>query len=420
VFGFDPYHILIAAIGASLLLSHWLPRLVLTRPPAATALLMGCGIVAATLFPGIFAGLDPTENPALWETTAEIVVIIVLFATGLRIDDIGGLRLWRPTIGLLAVTMPLTIAAVAALGWALAGMTVAGALLLGAVLAPTDPVLAGDIQVGPPLEGREHPVRFALTTEAGLNDGLAFPFVYLALRIAADGYGAVGLAEWLLWDVLYRIAVGAALGAGIGWLLGRVLFVFPARNTLAASGPGVLALAGVLLCYGVVELAEGYGFVAVFVAGVLVRRAEAGHRFHRRLHLFSESVENAMTVILLVLLGGVMPTLWPHLTWQHSVIGFGLILVIRPFAGAVGLLGSDRNPRERALIAVYGIRGIGSIYYLGYAATHVEFIDEGALWALVSFTVFASTVIHGLTAHEAVRLLDAEAPQPREPSGKHP
>ena len=114
----------------------------------------------------------------------------MLFATGLRIDDLGGWRLWRPTVGLLAVTMPLTIAAVAVLGWALTGMTLAGALLLGAVLAPTDPVLAGDIQVGPPLEGREHPVRFALTTEAGLNDGLAFPFVYLALHVAAGGFDA--------------------------------------------------------------------------------------------------------------------------------------------------------------------------------------------------------------------------------------
>jgi NhaP-type Na+/H+ or K+/H+ antiporter len=174
--------------------------------------------LAPPRLPESFTGLDPISAPELWEITAEIVVIVVLFSTGLRIDDLGSLRLWRPTLLLLAVTMPLTIAAVAVMGWAIAGMTIAGAVLLGAVLAPTDPVLAGDVQVGPPLEGREHPVRFALTTEAGLNDGLAFPFVYLALHLAVEDWGAVLLVEWLAWDVVYRIGVGVALGAAVGWV----------------------------------------------------------------------------------------------------------------------------------------------------------------------------------------------------------
>lgn len=413
LFGFESYHILFAAIGASLILSYWLPRLIFSRPPAVSAMLMAFGMLGSVLFPGIFAGIDPTSNPEIWEITAEIVVIVVLFATGLRIDNLGNYRLWRPTVGLLAVTMPLTIGAVALLGWAMTGMTVAGAVLLGAVLAPTDPVLAGDVQIGPPLEGREHPVRFTLTTEAGLNDGLAFPFVYLALHIAAGALDPAGWAMWILWDVFYRIALGAALGAGIGWVLGRILFVVPAWNTLARSGPGVLALAGVLLCYGLVELAEGYGFIAAFVAGVIVRRAESKHEFHHRLHLFSEALESAMTAILLVLLGGVMPALWPHLDLYHSVIGFGLLLVIRPLAGGLGLLGTEHSFRERAVIAFYGVRGIGSIYYLGYAATHVEFINEAQIWALVTFTVFASTIIHGLTASETVRLLNIDGPEAR-------
>ncbi len=113
-------------------------------------------------------------------------------------------------------------------------------------------------------------------------------------------------------------------------------------------------------------------------------------------------------MILLVLLGGVMPGLWPFLDWRHALVGFGLILVIRPLAAAVSLIGSDRTPPERFVIAFYGVRGIGSIYYLGYAATHIEFIDEAAIWALVAFTIFASTVIHGLTAHVVVRRLVAE------------
>jgi NhaP-type Na+/H+ or K+/H+ antiporter len=408
MYGFDSYHILIIIIGASLLLANWLPRLAFRRPPAASALLMLLGFLGVLWFPESFAGLDPLAAPELWEITAEIVVIVVLFSTGLRIDDLGSLRLWRPTLMLLAVTMPLTIAAVALMGWTMAGMTLAGAVLLGAVLAPTDPVLAGDVQVGPPLEGREHPVRFALTTEAGLNDGLAFPFVYLALHLAVENWSPALLAQWLVWDVFYRIGVGVVLGAAVGWVLGQLLFRVPSRSELAETGTGILSLAAVLLAYGMVEIAEGYGFIAAFVAGVAVRRVEQEHPYHKRLHSYSEALETAVTALLLVLLGAAMPGLWPYLTWQHSVIGFGLILLIRPVAGSLGLIGCDLNMRERAVVAFYGVRGIGSVYYLGYAATHVEFIDEGALWALATFTIFASTVIHGLTAAETVRVLVRE------------
>lgn len=408
MYGFDSYHILIIIIGTSLLLANWLPRLVFRGPPAASALLMLFGLLGAAWFPGSFAGLDPISSPGLWETAAEIVVIVVLFSTGIRIDDLGRWRLWRPTLMLLAVTMPLTIAAVALMGWAVAGMTVAGAVLLGAVLAPTDPVLAGDVQVGPPLEGREHPVRFALTTEAGLNDGLAFPFVYLALHLAVENWGPALLAQWLVWDVLYRIGVGVMFGAAIGWILGQVLFRVPSRSSLAETGTGILSLAAVLLAYGLVEIAEGYGFIAAFAAGVVVRQVERQHPYHKRLHSYSEALETAVTGLLLFLLGAAMPILWPYLTWQHSVIGFGLILLIRPLTGALGLIGSGLNTRERAVVVFYGVRGIGSVYYLGYAATHVEFIDKGALWALATFTIFASTVIHGLTAAETVRVLVRE------------
>lgn len=420
-FAFETYHILIVALGVSLLVSYWLPHRLWRRPPAATALLMTCGIAGSLLFPDVVSVIDPTQNPLIWERAAELVVIMTLFATGLQIDDLGGRRLWWPTVRLLAITMPLTIAAVALLGWGLAGMTVGGAILLGAVLAPTDPVLAGDLQIGPPLEGREHPVRFALTTEAGLNDGLAFPFVYLALHVAMQGTNpAAWIVEWLAWDVLYRIAVGTLLGGVIGWALGRILAV-PSWNTVAASGPGVLVLAGVFLAYGLVELAEGYGFIAAFVAGLVCRRAESRHRFHQHLHAFANSVEHAVTAILLVLLGSVMPSLWSYLDWPLTIIGFGLILAIRPAAGMLSLAGSSLNLKSPAVVAIYGVRGIGSIYYLGYASTHVEFMDEGALWAVVAFTIFASTVMHGLTASATVEVLDRElAAGGGDPEGRGP
>jgi NhaP-type Na+/H+ or K+/H+ antiporter len=308
--------------------------------------------------------------------------------------------------------MPLTILAVALLGFWLAGMTLGGAILLGAVLAPTDPVLAGDVQVGAPTEGGEHPVRFALTTEAGLNDGLAFPFVYLGLIVAAEGFTPGDLAvEWFARDVVYRIVVGTISGAAIGWLLGKVLFSIPMRNPLAKTASGVLALAGVLLAYGATELVEGYGFIAAFVSGLTLRRAEVGHEFHGRLHSFSEAIEHALTAILLLLIGGALPLLWPELDWRHVTIALALIFLIRPLAGWISLSGTDLLGRERLVVAAYGVRGIGSIYYLGYATSHLSFVNEGQLWATIALTILISTVVHGLTAGAAVRRVTEQEDQ---------
>jgi NhaP-type Na+/H+ or K+/H+ antiporter len=408
-FGLEGYHVALTAVGAGIILSYWIPRFLSGREPAASALLILFGILAFSFVPGMPAAFDPRAAPEIWALTSELAVIVALFGTGLRIDNLRSYRHWQPVVRLLVVVMPLTILSVALLGWALAGMTLAGALLLGAVLAPTDPVLAGDVQVGPPTEGGEHPVRFSLTAEAGLNDGLAFPFVYLGLIVAAEGFAPGSWAvEWLARDVVYRIAVGAASGAAIGWLLGRILFAIPVRNVLADTGSGVLALAGVLLCYGATELIEGYGFIAAFVAGLALRRAEAEHEFHGKLHGFNESIEHALTAILLVLIGGVLPVLWAQLDWRHLAIGLALILVIRPLAGWLGLWGTHLKHRERFVVAAYGVRGIGSIYYLGYATSHLEFVNEGQLWATVAFTIAASTVVHGLTAGAAVEHVTQE------------
>lgn len=414
-FGLSPIHVLMAVVGATVFVAYLLPRIAFLRAASSSAILMTLGLVTFAFVPGMPEALDPTVSPRLWEITSEVAVIVVLFATGLRIDNVSSWRRWRPTFRLLLIAMPLTIGVLAFLGWALAGMTVAGAVLLGAVLSPTDPVLAGDVQVGPPLEGREHPVRFTLTAEAGLNDGLAFPFVYLGLIIAAHGTDpSQWLAEWVLRDLLYRITVGALVGALVGWLLGRSLFSPWGRSAIEKSGPGVLALGAVLLCYGVVELAEGYGFIGAFTAGLMCRRVQEKHHFHKRLHAFSEAVEHALTAILLVLLGSILPSLWPALDWRHSLIGFSLLLVIRPLIGWLALLGTGMTSGDRLIVGFFGVRGIGSVYYVGFATGHMEFVNEAQLWALVAFTIFASAIIHGGTSFLVDRhasALDADHPE---------
>ena len=236
MFGLESYHVLLAAIGGAIIVAYWLPRFVSGREPAASALLIFTGFAAFAWIPGMPGALDPTRAPYPWELVSELCVVVGLFGTGLRIDRLAARAIWTPTLRLLLIAMPLCIAAVALLGSAFAGMTVAGALLLGAILAPTDPVLAGDVQVGRPSEGGEHPVRYTLTTEAGLNDGLAFPFVHLGIALAAAGSVSLGLlGEWVARDVLYRVAMGIGSGLGVGWLLGRIMFDWPRAYALSKT-----------------------------------------------------------------------------------------------------------------------------------------------------------------------------------------
>ena len=410
MFGFSSYHILLTALGLAIVLAYWLPRFVSGREPAASALLIGLGFVIFGWLPGMPEAISPITTPKPWEVVSELCVIVGLFGAGLRIDRLTHRKRWAPTLRLLVVAMPLTILAVAALGSVFAGMTLGGALLLGAVLAPTDPVLAGDVQVGRPSEGGEHPVRFTLTTEAGLNDGLAFPFVYLGMAVAAAS-GAVTLdlvGEWASRDLLYRVVVGVLSGAAIGWLAGKVLFEFPRENALAKTEAGVIALAGVLVAYGATELLEGYGFIAAFVAGLTLRRAESEHEFHARLHDFSESIEHALTAILLIGLGAALPALLQELDWAGAAIGLGLIFLVRPLVAWLSLHRTLLTGRRRMVVAFYGVRGVGSIYYLAYAGSHMELTNEAQLWAIIAFTILVSTVVHGFTAGLAVEKATGE------------
>lgn len=397
-FSLDPYHAVLAIVGIIVILARWVPRLISSREPAAAPLMILLGALVAFLFSSLPSVPDPRELPKLWEFVAEVTVIIALFGAGMRVDSISPLEKWFPTIRLLAIAMPLTILAVAAFGLFIGGMTVAGAVILAAVLAPTDPVLAADVQIAPPLEGQEHPVRFALTTEATLNDGLAFPFVYLGLFIATQGlaFDEWGL-RWLLEDVFYRIGVGALVGWAGGWALGQVLFNFPKRSKLANTGSGVIAIAGVFLCYGSTELVEGYGFIAVAVMGLTLRRVESEHEYHRNLHDFSEAIEHALTALLLIALGGALPLLLTDLEWWHLMVAAFLLLIIRPVAGCLSLWRSPLNHSDRLVVSVYGVRGIGSIYYLAYAATHVDLANGSDLWIIVAVTILASTILHGFT-----------------------
>jgi NhaP-type Na+/H+ or K+/H+ antiporter len=402
----DSYILLLVGTGALILLTAWLPMMLRELPLSLPIFCVGCGYVAFGFSGGEFP--DPLRHPATTERLTELVVIVALTGAGLKLDRPLGWRRWAMTWRLLAVAMPLSILGIALLGGWLLGLGVAASLLLGAALAPTDPVLAADVQVGPPRSGEEDEVRFTLTAEAGLNDGLAFPFVNLAVALAAHGGlpGAWTLG-WLAEDVFWKLGAGIAFGWGLGRGLGWLIFRVPNRAKLSRTGDGFVALGVTFLAYGLTELAHGYGFLAVFVAALAVRDAERQHDYHDRLHDFADQTERLLMMVLLVLFGGALAggLLAPLGAWG-LVAALLFVFVVRPLAGLASLSGTPPPWRERAAIGFFGIRGLGSVYYLAFALNREPFAEAELLWAVVGCTVLISILLHGITVTPTMRYLD--------------
>ena len=406
----DRYILVLALFGALVLLTAWLPMALKEAPLSLPIVCVALGATGFWLLGHPGFAPHPGQHLPVVERLAEAVVIIALMGAGLKIDRPLGWRTWRITWRLLAIAMPLTIAALALLGHGLLGLGWASALLLAAALAPTDPVLASDVQVGPPGQGEEDEARFALTSEAGLNDGLAFPFVHAAIALAAAGsLSAFPLASWFSDDVLWKIGAGVAVGCAVGYALGWLVFHIPNRAQLSRTGDGFVALGATCLAYGLGELAHGYGFLAVFTAALALRAAERGHSYHQKLHDFAEELERLLMMALLVLFGGALSAggLLGALTWPGVVFGLLALFLVRPLAGWLSLAGTNRPSPERAAISFYGIRGLGSVYYLAFALQEATFEKVDEIWSTAAFIILVSILLHGATVTPVMRRLDA-------------
>lgn len=405
----DPYKLALLMFGLVLLaaasLPHLLKRQKITFPMAFVA--AGIALYLVPL-PLPLARADPLRYPVLAEYLTELAVLVALVGVGLRIDTRFSWRSWHLTWRLLAITMPLTILAGFLLGHHLLGYGFAAAALIGAVLAPTDPVLAADVQVHAPGKGGEDPVRFALTSEAGLNDGLAFPFVWLAVALASATFAEpMDWMHWLTLDLLWRVVGGIAIGWLVGYALMSMIFRGAHDTSLSSTGDGLTALAITLTVYGIAELCHAYGFLAVFVAAVVVRQYEYDHAYHEHLHSFAEQSERVLIAVLLIMFGGSLASgILVDLTWSEVVFALVFVLLVRPLAGFVALFGSGIQTRDRVAIALFGVRGIGSFYYLAFALNHAEFIEAAALWRVVSLVVVISIVLHGFSARPVLAWLD--------------
>ena len=419
-------------LGGSLLLASALPQLLRRYALSAPIVLVALGALIGLLPATDSVTVDPVALRPWIEHLTEVAVLVALMGVGLALDRPLRPRLraswatWSPTWRLLGVAMPLTIAGVAAFAWGPLGVALPAALLLGAVLAPTDPVLASDVQVGGPLEGQpedgdasdpdqhEDQVRFALTSEAGLNDGLAFPFVYAAIFLAA-GAPAGGFWRWLGWELVGKVAVGLLVGVVLGWLLAKLAFRAPSRRLrFAEVGQPMLALAALLLAYGLAEAVGGYGFLAVFACAVTIRSVERHDIYHQHMHEVVERLEILLTLVLLLGLGFAFTTgLLANLDWRGVAVGLTLVLVIRPLAGYLSFLGhrtrvgaAGLDHRERLVVGFFGVRGVGSLYYLAYALGVASFTEARWMWSTVAFTVALSVLVHGILATPAMHWLD--------------
>ncbi len=402
------YNIALVLLGIAILGVAWLPSLLEKYPLSYPIIYIALGFAVYSL-PLELPPADPFQNQKLATHLSELCVIVALTGTGLKIDRPFSLRAWRTPLLLVLVLMVITIAGITLMGWGLMGLGLPAAVLLAAALAPTDPVLAGDVQVGDPGEGREDNVRFALTGEAGLNDGLAFPFVWLGIALLPNALPVADrMLHWLWMDVLYRLAAGVLLGWLSGQLLAYLIFNLPKRFSFQPTSYGFVALAVTLTSYGVTELLHGYGFLAVFIAAVTLRSRERKHEYHKQMHAFTDQMERLLIVIILILFGGALAGgLLAPLTWPAVAVGALLLLVLRPVASMLTLMGSKRTTvAERAVISFFGIRGIGSIFYIAFALEKANFPEARLLWATLGFIVLVSIVMHGTLSTPVMNWLD--------------
>lgn len=381
------------------------------------------GWLIASFVPGVptLQPIGNTNHREIIEYLTEFAVIVSLLAAGLSIDRPfsikpkgDGLGGWGQVWPLIAFTMPLTIIALTLLGHWWVGLGIGSALLVGAALSPTDPVLARSVQVGPPGEGERDDVRFNLTVEAGINDSLAFPFTYLAMAVAAlhakdSGTFSSTLTEWILIDVAWRIFAGLVAGVVLGRVTAAVVFSARLRNQKQAvhQSMGVIVFGMLFAAYGVAEIAEGYGFLAAFVGAVTVRQCEPDSDRHHRAHQFVDQVEQIVLVMLLLGLGAFVASgILSELTWPAAGLGVLAVLFLRPLFGWISLsgkLGHGVPWRGRLVVAFTGIRGLGTLYYVAYAMNHGTFEHAPLIWATCVFTILLSVFVHGVATPILVR-----------------
>ncbi len=412
--------VLLILIGLS---DTWRQRM----PVSTSALYLVAGALLGPQGYG-FIRIGLPEDAGLIEILTEVAVLISLFAVGLRLRVGLSDRMWLAPVLMATVAMLLTIALMAGVGVGL-GLTFGAALLLASILAPTDPVLASDVQVDD-IKQRDQ-LRFSLTGEGGLNDGAAFPFVMLALGVLGlHELGPYGMRWWSI-DVAWAALGGLALGWALGIVFSKVVVYLRHEREQAFGMESFLTLGLIALTYGIALSIKTYGFLAVFAAGLAMRHIEHRHNVGRPADKtitaadkgvaasktpaqtsaymakavldFALDLERLAELTVMLVIGALLTT--KAFTLESIAIAASLIFVVRPIAIYLSTAGTLLTRTQRRLAAWFGIRGIGSVYYLSYAMTHGVTTSEMRVVAdAVLVTIAASVLLHGSSATPIMEL----------------
>ncbi|MDO3720749.1 cation:proton antiporter [Marinobacter sp. chi1] len=410
------------AIGTLLILMGTRPPVLQRLNLTPSMVYLSVGVLLGPLMFGVFH-FNPLKQAHFLEVLAELAVLLSLFIAGTKMPVPFSWKAWRVPMRLAFISMTITVVLTAFFGYYLLGLPLGAAILLGAILAPTDPVLATDVQVRH--MGDTDPLRFTLTSEAGMNDGSAFPFVMLGLLLLGSPLSDELLGRWVFKDVLWSTASAIVVGLVTGRLLAQLV---RGQRSLERTVPlldDFLGLGLIGLTYGVCLLIDGWGFLGVFVAAISLRQSEttlaqaekpgkgaetAAASFDQPSEtirhlptevskgslMFKESLERLSELVLVVLLGGMLF----DDSWSFRAVGLGLFLfvIVRPASVFLGLIGSGAPWRLQILVGWFGVRGIGSLYYLMFAV--VFGLPEELALELIHLTlvvVVLSIIIHGLT-----------------------
>ncbi len=395
----EHYNYMLLIAGCIALLAAIVPVLLRKKYISAPIVYLIIGVLVYTAAHHyVFQPLDHLKEI---KHITEFVILVALANAGLRIEEPFLWKTWKNAFRLLAIAMPLTIVAAAFIGWWVVGLAPATALLFGALISPTDPVLASELQTSEPGEKDSSKTKLGLTAEAGANDGLAFPFTFLAIFAATKGLNyKEWIGEWLLHEFLLKIVIGITAGLLCGWLLYKIVFnITTNADTLSKISRGILSLALLTLPFAITEFIGGYGFLAVFCAACMFSNYEKHSVYINSLHDFNEELESFVVGIIFITTGFFI-ALHYKVLYNAEIMGAALLMVfiVRPVAGYISLVKTGLNPFQKFVLSFYGIRGIGSLYYLAYALEAVQFENSEKLIAVTTATIFLSVLIHGITA----------------------
>ncbi|MFD1014454.1 cation:proton antiporter [Winogradskyella rapida] len=407
------YYTVLLIIGITSLFASFLPILLKKFKISFTIPLL---VLGAFLF---FINTPlPWPNP-VWDIDmtlrfSELVVIISLMVAGLKIGLNYSWKEWRNPLRLLSITMPLFMLVVFLVAYYLLNFNGPSALLLAAVLAPTDPALASEIQLNEKqsVAKKNVGVQYNLTAEAGLNDGLAFPFVFLAILWSQHQH--LGFEQWKTWIsyyLLYKIGIGVVVGIVIGFTYSYLTKKLSNSNVTKIHHAFV-ALSLTLISYGLAEILNGYGFLSVFLAGLFAHY----HQHTKDITTegdpslgFITNVEKFLIIFWMIFFGGsLVGGILDFNSLPTLAFGLCLVLIARPLLGFMSLYKSGLNLKKRWAISFFGIRGIGSVFYLTYAIKHGDFEQINPMFSLVAFIILVSVVLHGITTKRFMAHIEQE------------